>query len=718
MRKPSTLSMIIVFILFIFTSESLTAQKEKCAFDHQLKELKKDPVFLQNRQNFEDFAMAFKRNSDQLRNAGTTIIPCVVHIIHTGQAIGTASATGANPNNAQIISAITDMNNAFKHIGPYVSKTAYTASTDVQYTLAQTAPDGSATSGILRYDVSGESWGTNYANNGMDAGQTPGVPQATITAGKFWPPTDYMNIWIVHEVENDVTTLGFASFPQSNPGSTDGLTMLASAFGYDPENDDGFLLDPGTNLNGTANHEVGHYLNLFHTFEGDNGGGQCPTESNCSTENDRICDIDPHRRTSGCPADNPTGNPCTGGANTYIHNFMNYADDACFHGFSANQKTRMEATLAGPRSSFCTAQGGNSPAATYPLAVTAPTITNLDPTMGIYNVTLNGITHTSWSSSHDGGYLNRIASAARINLNFNTMYAMSVQVGVGSSNGELVNVYIDYNNNGSFADAGEEIYATSPGAGMSGGGTFNFNFTTPAQTGGSSSRISSPPADQGLRMRIISDFDDGVTPLSPTHVPSQGGQIEDFAVQFNAPLPVHFTDFMAIPGQEKVILDWSTKVEVNNDRFEVERKIGIDNNFSYIGSVKGNGSSLVNQNYTFEDTALDSDIIYYYRLKQVDYNGDFMYSETVSAQPLSETTSVKLFPNPANNITRMQFTGNWDDRINVNIYSSNGVLMRSLTINAKSENQVTLDLSELPKGLYLIQSSGQFTSQLNKLLVN
>ena len=419
----------LIFLLSFFTNSGSGQHFEKCAFDRHLGEWQQKEEFQRIRIQAENFLQQYQSEVSS-RNMMTTNIPVVVHVFHTGQSVGTATSTGANPSDAQIMSAISNMNNAFTHTGPYASLTGYTSTLDVNFSLAQRDPNGNATSGIVRHDVSGETWGTTFANQGMDAGATPGVLQATMAEGRYWPPMDYMNIYIVHVIENAMTTLGFASFPQSNPGATDGMVMLASAFGYDPENDDGFLLDPGTNLNGTANHETGHYFNLYHTFTGDNGGSQCPSDITCGVNNDCCADIPPHQRSSGCPSDNPTGNTCTGGPNSYIHNFMDYADDACFHGFSTDQTTRMAAALVSQRCTLGQSQGLSGPSGMYPAAVTSnPSVSNPDQSMGIYEVTLNGTTISSWSSYHDGGYINRVASAPTISLQSNTAYNLTVQVG-------------------------------------------------------------------------------------------------------------------------------------------------------------------------------------------------------------------------------------------------------------------------------------------------
>ena len=716
----------IILILIVFSGLSLQAQHEKCAFDQILEQKQQDESFLRRQADFERYVREFAENRAQARNTGTVTIPCVVHIVHTGQAVGTQDVDnsndgtdGANPNDAQINSAISNMNDAFKHTGPYASLNGYTAALDVNFVLAKTAPDGSATTGINRYDVSGESWGAQFANEGMDAGMTPGVPHATITAGRYWPPMDYMNIWIVHEIENATTTLGFAAFPNSNDGSTDNMVMLASAFGYDPENDDGYLLDSGTNLNGTANHETGHYLNLYHTFQGDGGGANCPGNTTCGTDSDCCDDIPPHKRSSGCPADNSTGNDCTGGPNSYIHNFMDYADDACFHGFSEDQKTRMNAALSGPRVALCNSIGDDSPAANYPATVTSPAVTNADQTMGIYDVTLNGTTFKSWSSHHDGGYANRVASAPRVNLLFNTMYSMTVQVGVGNtSNDELVNVYIDYDNDGSFSQAGDEVYVTAAGSGKKNGESFTFNFTTPSSStppGGSAP----PPSNQGLRMRIISDFDNGVNPLTHSTVPSNGGQIEDYTIQLSMALPVELISFQAKPDRDAIQLTWQTAVERNNSRFEIQRSTSETTAFQTIGVIAGHGTTEEKQQYVFRDQDVKSNVQYYYRLKQIDFDERYEFSEIVTAiLNTREQTQLKVFPNPTNNHINVSLEGRTEGITTLQLFNATGQMIASKTINTNQSSPVEFDLRELPGGVYIIQAIGKFEPQSEKVILN
>ncbi len=578
----------LTFLFILISAISFAQQIEKCAIDKfiELERQKNPKLFDQNRMQLE----VFMRNYALKKSASKSLmvvtqIPTVVHVVHNGESEGTYP----NISNAQIISAVTNLNDAFKNTSIYAGSSFYNSPMEVEFILAKVKEDGSLTTGIERHDVSSKSYGTEYNNNGIKASNV-GVSSAVLFKDYYWNPQDYMNIWVVKEIDGvDIGSsgngvLGYATLPATFPGIQDGLVCQARAFGYNPAYnpfnpgatpgfDFGSRSSPSSG-NGTADHEVGHYLNLLHTFNGDNNGISCPPVSGIIGTNDDGCpDIAPHKRTNSiCPGDSATGNSCTGGSNEYIHNFMNYSSDECFTGFSNDQRTRVYASIEGPRVAFKQSLGHTAPSNNYPVSVTrTPVIVNeVGSGLGVYEVVLNGTTYKSISAYNDGFYLNRVASQPATTLVENTAYTMTVKVGVGStSNRELVDVYIDYNNDGSFANS-ERIFKSARGSGKNNGGVFAINFTTPA--------VGNFINSQKLRMRVISDFDNNVDLISNAFT-SNYGNIEDYSVVFN---PVLSLDDVGLDSNSVKIYPNPTKSHLNIENL-TPRKITSITVYDHLG---------------------------------------------------------------------------------------------------------------------------------------
>jgi hypothetical protein len=128
----------------------------------------------------------------------------------------------------------------------------------------------------------------------------------------------------------------------------------------------------------------------------------------------------------------------------------------------------------------------------------------------------------------------------------------------------------------------------------------------------------------------------------------------DFGLHTTAPdgsgvaLPVELV-FLTAYGVENsfINVDWKTATEINNEGFQVERSTdGV--NFSYIGFVAGSGNSSAPVNYSFSDNEVMPNVVYYYRLKQMDYDGNFEYSHIVTASLRSgNQLAVNIYPNPS-----------------------------------------------------------------------
>ncbi len=323
---------------------------EKCGFTEKHQQLlQNDPTYSLKRQQEEIHIENFARNP--LVEKVVLTIPVVIHIIHKGETIG----SGTNISTAQIQSAIDNLNTAYSNGVPYNG-----VNTDIQFCLAQRDPSGNPHSGINR--INGTSL-SGYSTGGIGTG---GATETSVKALSVWDNTRYYNFWIVSEIDNNdggAGTQGYAYFPGAGP-TVDGAVMLYNAFGYDPNGALGYNLKSYTNRNATPIHEVGHALNLYHTFEGDGSGSTCPAAGNLCGSNvgDCVADTPPHKRSNSDCLINTIDATCNSvDRDLYVHNFMDYSSDLCQSQFTANQATRMTSSLTsgGLRASLTSSNGCN-----------------------------------------------------------------------------------------------------------------------------------------------------------------------------------------------------------------------------------------------------------------------------------------------------------------------------------------------------------------------
>ncbi len=170
-------------------------------------------------------------------------------------------------------------------------------------------------------------------------------------------------------------------------------------------------------------------------------------------------------------------------------------------------------------------------------------------------------------------------------------------------------------------------------------------------------------------------------------------------------VPVELTSFAAKVNEGTVILTWSTSTETNNSGFEIQRSVN-GKNYSKIGFVKGQGSSVEANNYSFMDKPEISST-FYYRLKQVDFNGLSSYSDVikVSLQSPKSFTLGQNYPNPFNPTTSISFTLPVDSKVSLKVFNVLGQEVASLlnsTISA-GQHQITFNASNLNSGVYFYQ---------------
>jgi len=144
------------------------------------------------------------------------------------------------------------------------------------------------------------------------------------------------------------------------------------------------------------------------------------------------------------------------------------------------------------------------------------------------------------------------------------------------------------------------------------------------------------------------------------------------------PVPVELSGFTARPVNNSVVLEWITYCDYKKLGFVIQRS---EDNFSFIkvGFVRGKGTSNSACSYKFEDRGLLPGK-YFYRLKQIDIDGSFTYSEVVSViinNPITNELTQNC-PNPFNSHTRIGFRLVNSGKVIINIFNLSGELVRIL----------------------------------------
>ena len=320
--KLTFLSLSLLVLSFSFTS----AQNHvvPCITDEITEEeIRNDPALAKRMEQFEeqlyqDVHVAHKKAGE---GCEVRIIPCVFHIIHYNE-------DGEDKGNItdEVVQQYIDQTNE-------VFRNRYLDMDDldekwhdrvvdmkVELRLAQIDAKGKPTTGIVRV----EDERTLHAYD-------------DVKSLSIWDPFKYLNIWIVDDIDYPTNPsgriLGYARFPGSESinRTKSGIVMVSDAISYGE----------------TLPHELGHYLNLRHPFQGGCGRG---AEENCLTEGDLVCDTPPEgiQPEQGCPYKKNSCNTDVPDEYDMVENIMNYT--SCRSILTRGQKERVDYTLNGHRS--------------------------------------------------------------------------------------------------------------------------------------------------------------------------------------------------------------------------------------------------------------------------------------------------------------------------------------------------------------------------------
>jgi len=162
------------------------------------------------------------------------------------------------------------------------------------------------------------------------------------------------------------------------------------------------------------------------------------------------------------------------------------------------------------------------------------------------------------------------------------------------------------------------------------------------------------------------------------------------------PLPVELASFAATVDKNNVDLRWTTSTEINNSGFDIERKLSSSSEWTKVSFVEGSGNSNEPKNYIYSDKNVTTGK-YNYRLKQIDYNGNFEYHLLNSEVNVGIPNKFDLsqnYPNPFNPETKINYDLPFDSKITLKVYDIMGREVYSVLNNE-------------------LKTAGYYTTQLN-----
>lgn len=305
----------ITVVLLLLAATGIEAQSVlPCATDEHFEYRAQANPQLRELREQADAYIAEHMDDNNFSAEAVHIIPVVVHVMYYNESdiIGMEQIQDAidvlNEDYSATNADRTNVRSVFQGVQ---------ANMEVRFELARIDPFGRCTDGV------------NYvqSENSLAADITTNAVKYEIN----WPNKKYLNIWTVREIyfpgmPPGQRVLGYAAFPYSNqPSTDDGIVICHDQMGR---------IGTATSNGRTLSHEAGHYLNLYHTFQGGcNGGDQCadtPPVSSASFG----CNLNKN----SCGNDSPD-------MPDMIENFMDYADDVCVNTFTFDQKARAKAVL-------------------------------------------------------------------------------------------------------------------------------------------------------------------------------------------------------------------------------------------------------------------------------------------------------------------------------------------------------------------------------------
>src|SRR5690554_1592175 len=658
----------------------------------------------QERAQYEQEIQQFIANNPQLLEANNNretisyTIPVVFHIIH-----------GDGPENIseeQVLNALNHMNEDFQKSNPNWQNVVseflpLVADVEVEFKLAKKDNNGNCTNGITR----------TYAPSVTDGGSGQARISAVQNAHGNWPGNKYLNIFVAKQIGG---AAGYTTYP-SNWNSTsmgNGIHVLHNYVGS--------IGTAGSHGAHTLTHEVGHWLDLPHTWGSSNEPG---IQSNCSMD-DGVADTP---NTMGWTSCNLQGKTCDGTLDN-VENFMEYS--YCSKMFTLGQKARMHAALAVSytgRSNVVSAANLEATGVNLPDVLCKADFSSdireicIGETVEFEDMSYNLVTSHDWSFE-GGSPSTSTASNPTVTYNTPGVYKVTLVASDGSSTvTETKNAYIkvldapaslpliesfeDYTsiNNQSFWSV------ENPG------NNARFEITTDAAYSGSKS-------------------------IKLANFGQQPGNRDAFISQ---PL-----DLSAIDNDTKATLSFRFSYRKRDSDNNEILKIFLSNTCGKTWQQRRTfvGSSLGSTIYTssWTPSSVDDWVTVHVTNVTSQYwvdnlrvkfefesdRGNNLYIDDINIYaggPESDPLSIQeneliqnfsIYPNPADDVANVTFSSIGSQNVSIDIVNTMGQIVQSNVVQAANgENMAILDTENITAGVYLVKVSSGATQQVQRLVI-
>ncbi|MBV6479758.1 MAG: hypothetical protein HGGPFJEG_02551 [Ignavibacteria bacterium] len=204
-----------------------------------------------------------------------------------------------------------------------------------------------------------------------------------------------------------------------------------------------------------------------------------------------------------------------------------------------------------------------------------------------------------------------------------------------------------------------------------------------------------------------------------TIIGSTGNLSDTVLKRWESAGPVEMNSFSANVDGKNVTLNWSTNAEINNSGFDVERKSLNSSDWLKVAFVAGYGTTNEPKSYSYTDRNLSAGV-YNYRLKQIDFNGNFEYFNLTKSVTVENPVKYELmqnFPNPFNPVTRIEYALPENASVTLSIYDNSGKLVAVIDKGLKPAGHYSIEFnaSGYSSGIYFYKLEANGFNKVMKM---